>query len=68
MMAATPVGTPDGMVIANDLDEKRCYMLYHQIKRLLRYMAFALLCWRVRVYHLRCSQSHMLAAPVPMAL
>lgn len=26
--------TPDGFVIANDLDNKRCYMLMHQLKRL----------------------------------
>ena len=26
--------TPEGFVIANDLDNKRCYMLMHQLKRL----------------------------------
>lgn len=26
--------TPDGFVIANDLDNKRCYLLMHQLKRL----------------------------------
>jgi tRNA (cytosine34-C5)-methyltransferase len=26
--------TPDGFVIANDLENKRCYMLMHQLKRL----------------------------------
>ena len=25
---------PEGLVVANDLDNKRCYMLMHQLKRL----------------------------------
>ena len=26
--------TPEGFVVANDIDNKRCYMLVHQLKRL----------------------------------
>jgi tRNA (cytosine34-C5)-methyltransferase len=35
MLHADPSNpTPEGFVIANDLDNKRCYMLMHQLKRL----------------------------------
>lgn len=27
-------GEPTGLLVANDLDQKRCYMMVHQIKRL----------------------------------
>ncbi|KAG5441778.1 tRNA (cytosine(34)-C(5))-methyltransferase [Clonorchis sinensis] len=29
-----PYSEPTGMVIANDVDQKRCYMMVHQVKRL----------------------------------
>ena len=32
--AVDGVGRAEGMVVANDADNKRCYMLVHQTKRL----------------------------------
>lgn len=34
MLHADENGIPSGYVVANDVDNKRCYMLVHQAKRL----------------------------------